>query len=206
MLLLDLDYTIFPTNTIPTDVFLPLLQMAEAHILSLFGSEQSEAVQYDLWHSSFDQVAKKYKLSDAFQQAFYEKLNVLDYDLEIQTFSDYHHLVNIPQERILVTTGFARLQHAKINALGIQQDFSEIHIDDPADEKRLFKAGIFAEILQRRNLVPQDVFVIGDSPENELRAAKSLGIPTIQRLKPGAIKSDLADFAIHSFSELSGII
>ena len=74
------------------------------------------------------------------------------------------------------------------------------------DRPRLFKKGIFAEILQREDCRPEDITVIGDSPENELKAAKSLGMKTIQRLKPGVELSSYADAAIDNFSELEHLL
>lgn len=50
------------------------------------------------------------------------------------------------------------------------------------------------------------MLVVGDNPGSELGAAKKLGIPAVQVLRPGVKKCEEADYYVNSLSELAGII
>jgi putative hydrolase of the HAD superfamily len=74
--------------------------------------------------------------------------------------------------------------------LNIEADFVEIHIVDP-EKSPLTKKDVFADIMARHNYTAEDVLVIGDDPESEIKAAKALGIDTFlfdpEGKHPGAL-------------------
>ncbi len=207
LLILDLDDTIFATQSMSPEIFAPVFQLLKDYFERTKSQEVATAVLEDLWRMPFDSIVKKYSVPAKLQEQVLENLEMLEYDLKIQTFSDYPALVNIPVPKILVTTGFTNLQEAKIEALNIRSHFEEIHIDDPFRKERKHKRGIFQDLISARKLNVESLWVIGDNPNSEIIAAKELGINTIQRLQSkNQNASPLADYSIHSFLELPDIL
>lgn len=202
MLILDLDNTIFPTNSIQFDHFLPAVEIVEKHLLQNFDKAKTRSIIELLWSVPFDTVSKKYNFPEKVNADFYKTIQTLDYDFEIKTYADYPFLRKLEERKILVTTGFEKLQLAKIRALEIRNDFEAVFVDDPSDSNRIFKKGIFENILKKENLQPSEVWVIGDNPNSEIAAAKVLGIRTIQVMRPEANFQPEGDFSIESFEEL----
>jgi putative hydrolase of the HAD superfamily len=95
----------------------------------------------------------------------------------MQPFADYHLIKVIPIKKFLVTTGFTNLQRSKIKMLGIENDFEEIHIVDP-EVSAITKKDVFAGIMKRHDYHVEDLLVVGDDPESEIKAAIELGIDT----------------------------
>lgn len=206
MLILDLDNTIFETKSISPKIFQPILDLIKDYYQSINENETANQLIEELWSIPIDEVFKKYHTPDEIKQHTYKKLNELDYTLEIATYDDYDILKSIPKEKTLVTTGYEKLQLAKVEALNIGSDFKSIFIDNPLSQQRKYKLGIFKEILEKEKLKPEEVWVIGDSVDNEIKAGKALGMNTIQRLKTGVQKSEYSDYGIESFQELNSII
>jgi len=205
ILILDLDNTIFETSSMSATIFQPLLEIITTYTIPAFGEEKTKEIVEQIWQKPFDFVAKKYGLPLDIQRRFYEKIKTLDYQLEINPYDDYPTLQKLSNRKILVTTGFEKLQRAKMKALNILDDFEAVYIDDPSDKNRIFKKGIFLQIMQINQKEAKDFCVIGDSPSSELKAGKELGIFTIQRIKKGQEKSEYTDKEIYSFLDLKNI-
>ena len=206
MLLLDLDDTIFETASIPHKVVEPAIVVVRTWFETEFGIEKANQIISALWKLPFDIVSRKYEIPNEVQADFFRKLDAIDYNLDIRPFDDYPELLKIPKRKILVTTGFLKLQNAKIDALKIRNDFEAIYIDDPREKNRRHKKGIFESILKNTNLPPSEFWVIGDNPNSELKAGRELGMRTVQRLKISREKSEVADFGIFGFEELGKLI
>ncbi len=206
MLILDLDNTIFETKSIKPELFMPVLDVIEEYYHSINEYTLGKQLFQEFWSIPMDKVFAKYKTPKKIRDQAFQKFNEIKFHLEINTYDDYDILKSIQKEKILVTTGYEKLQFAKIKALNIKQDFKEILIDNPDSINRKFKYGIFKKILEKENLKPEEVWVIGDSVDNEIKAGKELGMNTIQRLNNGDQKSSLSDFAISTFHELKNII
>lgn len=206
LLIIDLDNTIFETKSIDPKIFNPAINLIEEYYQSKNENSLAQKIISELWTTPMDEVFDTHKTPGKIKQQFYNKLNVIDYNLDITTYPDYDILKKMPHKKILVTTGYKKLQLAKIKALKIENDFNDIVIDDPLSKNRKFKLGIFKEILEKEKLNPKEIWIIGDSIENEIKAGKQLGMNTVQRLKPGVEKSKFSDFGITSFSELNTIV
>lgn len=204
-LLLDLDYTIFPTNTIDRKVIDPFFEHLLANISSLFSAATIEAIDRDLWRDSWDVVIDRYKIPKAIFINSVGVLETLPLQLEIATYPDYHFLKELSNDKFLVTTGMTFLQKAKIETLGIANDFKEIIINDRL-KKTKTKVDIFQELIEKYNLVPENTYVIGDNPDSEIQAGNDLNLPTIQIVRDTMIKGSNAKYYIHSFEELKNII
>lgn len=197
-LILDLDDTIFPTSSIDPVVVKPFLDALEAHNDTLTIEDLNKAREA-LWKRPFHVVAKEYRFSEAMIEKSLEALNKVEFTFQLQPYQDYPILQQVQLEKILVTTGITKLQKAKIESLRIQEHFKEIIIDDPSLETG-GKRRVFESILQKYRYRPEEVLVIGDNAESEIRAGRELGIPYLLIDRTG--KSQKQEREIRSFSEV----
>ncbi len=205
MIILDLDDTIFKTSTINRSIF-------DSAIHTIKGFYQnatkynSDTIINELWERPIDVVFNTYSTPIEIREEVYVKISEINYhELEIKPFCDYSVIKEYGMKKLLVTTGLTEMQNAKIDALGIRNDFEAIFIDDPRTNPRINKFQIFEGILNRTGKKPDQVWVIGDNPESEIEAAHRLGINTIQRKSETKRRSEIANYYIESFNELSGI-
>ena len=205
LLILDLDDTIFPTQSMNPDTFRPVFEIIEHFAQQRVPPADGQQIIQDLWRYPFDTVAQTYQIPDRVKQEFFTTLDQIDYQLQIETFADYSILKALPIPKILVTTGFRNLQLAKIAALGIEPDFEQIHIDDPRAEPRIHKQGIFQQILNDQWYSAEQIWVIGDNPASELQAGKALGMRTVQRLGTEKQRAPWVEFELRSFAELEEV-
>jgi len=118
-------------------------------------------------------------------------------------YGDLGALSELRAERFLVTSGFRRLQESKIRALGIWHLFTAIHIDAIDESRPKGKLKAFEAILQTHRLTPNEVLVVGDNPDSEIAVGNSLGMVTIQTLRPGVPPSPAAKHHIHTLADLN---
>jgi putative hydrolase of the HAD superfamily len=104
-----------------------------------------------------------------------------------------------------LTTGFSGLQRNKIDCLGITHDFEEIFIIDPTQTNQI-KKDIFELILTKYNYTTDDVVVIGDDLNSEIKAAKDLGIKSIVYDFANAYPSTAEMIAIRNYRELPALV
>tara|TARA_B110001450_G_C17481931_1_gene424587 strand:- start:168 stop:800 length:633 start_codon:yes stop_codon:yes gene_type:complete len=206
LLIFDLDDTLFETKSISKKSVKSIFDKFESLLIKKFGEEMTEKIVPELWKFPFDFVAQKYKFTNNLNSEFARLVNEYEYQLNIKTFEDFGVVQNLKHEKILVTTGFLKLQNAKIRDLGIEEEFSEIYIDDILDPKRIHKKGIFKNILIERKINPKLIYVIGDNPNSELKAGFELKLNTIQVSKFGQEKSEYAKYCITDFNELITIL
>ena len=206
LLIFDLDDTLFETKSISKKSVKSIFDKFESLLIKKFGEEMTEKIVPELWKFPFDFVAQKYKFTNNLNSEFARLVNEYEYQLNIKTFEDFGVVQNLKHEKILVTTGFLKLQNAKIRDLGIEEKFSEIYIDDILDPKRIHKKGIFKNILIERKINPKLIYVIGDNPNSELKAGFELKLNTIQVSKFGQEKSEYAKYCITDFNELITIL
>ncbi len=205
--ILDLDNTLFDTRSIPaelTDRLHSRLRQAnaECHAVS---SEVLEQAISDTWYAPFSVVCERYSLPRTFLAIWNEWQETVSFDQPLVPYPDVMRSLRILRTQghllCLLTSGYRRLQQAKIEALRITPLFDEIHID-AVDEFCSGKAAIISGLLLARNWNRKDLLIVGDSATNEIDAGLRLGIATIQILRPGVVATDLADRHIHSLFEL----
>lgn len=206
LLIVDLDDTIFETKSMNPKIFQPVMDIIEDYFTTHFGATKTQTVLADMWKFPFDVVVKKHAIPTIIQDQITRKLDSLEYELNISVFDDYAYLKQLTYPKILVTTGFPKLQYTKLKALNITDDFEAIYIDNPLDKNRKYKQGIFQEIQARKGIESQHTWVIGDNPNSELIAGSNLGMRTIQRLKRGEDKASFVDYGISTFRELGQIL
>lgn len=205
--ILDLDNTLFDTRSIPAELTERLnsrLRQAntECHAVS---SEVLEQAINDTWHAPFSVVCERYSLPKAFISIWNEWQEAVSFDQPLAPYPDVvnslRKLRNQGHRLCLLTSGYRRLQQAKIEALGIAHFFDEIHID-AVDESDSGKAAIIANLLLLRKWNREDILIVGDSAANEIEAGFQLGLSTVQILRPGVVATELADRHIRSLLEL----
>ena len=175
-LILDLDNTIYPVSSIAADVFDRLFALIDEEGDNLTPDDKTKAKD-ELTRRPYHFVAERYNFGDALKNKGNELLKAFSYDGPMYAFEDYGSIRAIKLPKFLVTTGYSKLQWSKVKALGLEPDFAEIHIVDP-EISTLTKKDVFADIMQRHNYRADEVLVIGDDPESEIKAAIELGIDT----------------------------
>ncbi len=206
LLIFDLDDTLFETKSIGKRPFEAVFDRFGKHIYPFYPSKVVREIIEDLWSIPLDAVSLKYDLSHSITGYFIQLINVLEMDFEIQPYPDYQFVKSVKARKVLVTTGIKKLQEAKINLLGIRSDFDEIFIDAIDSEDRIFKRGIFKQILEKSTLPENKHIVIGDNPELELKDGHELGFTTIQVVKLHQRPSPFVNFVLSNYRQLDGML
>ena len=160
----------------------------------------------DCWFTPLDKVAAKYGFSEAMLAAGWKVFAALEVGTPMRGYGDLAALSELPVLRFLVTSGFRRLQDSKIRALGIERSFTAIHVDAIDEPGEKGKRRIFEQFLNTYRIKPSEALVVGDSSVSEIEAGNSLGISTVQILRPGVPRADNANFHISSLIELKKLL
>lgn len=171
-LILDLDNTIYPVLQIGEELFGRLFQL-----ISEVGEYEGnfETVRKEIMRKPYQRVAMEFNFSEKLTSEGFELLKNIAYEKPMFPFEDYEEVRKIALPKFLVTTGFTTMQRSKVEKLGIEKDFEEIHIVDPA-LSALTKKDVFEDILSRHNYSNREVLIVGDDPLSEIQAAKDSGI------------------------------
>lgn len=174
-IILDLDNTIYPVSSIGDKLFKSLFQLIREN-----GEYKGDFddLKMEIMRRPFQFVANDFLFSEDLKSSCLGLFSDLTYDERMLPFEDYKFVREIPCKKFLVTTGFAKLQNSKIFQLNIKNDFEHIFIIDPI-KSDLSKKDIFQKILIDFNYKVEDVLVIGDDLNSEIKAAKDLGIDTV---------------------------
>lgn len=175
----DLDNTIYPVNSIAGNLFNGLFAVLDqnAHSINQTDNDAVSKIKEEMTRRPFQYIADKYGLDEDIRNEMTGVLRKMTYNEPMRPFDDYHHLRKIPLDKYLVTTGYLKLQYSKVRQLGIENDFTEIVVVDP-DVSNKTKKDVFAGIMEKYGYTPQDLLIIGDDPDSEIKAALSLGIDT----------------------------
>jgi len=184
-IIFDLDNTIFPVPQIGHTLFAPLFALIEQ---AGYRGHELEQIKDEVMRRPFQRVAHDYQFSEALTKKSIALLKQLVYNAPIAIFEDYALVRQLPIDKFLVTTGFPNMQQSKVDRMGLQKDFREIHIVDPSTSNKT-KKEVFAEIIQRHRYTKEEVLVIGDDLQSEIKAAQELGIEVVwydkyQRYEP----------------------
>lgn len=201
-IILDLDNTIYPVSSIGERLFKELFAYIEKS--GEFEGSFNEII-LEIQRTPFQKVAANFSFS---KQLLDECLNIhenLTFDEPMKTFEDYTEIRKLPQTKYLVTSGFTKLQNSKVEQLGIKNDFEGIYIIDLQHSIRTKKA-IFLQILNEQNYSTDEVLVIGDDLDSEIKAGKELGIDTVLYNKLGKYFNLNSENIITDFKELKSFL
>ena len=178
-LILDLDNTIYPVNSISENLFADLFAILDqyAAIINIGDAGKVNKIKDEMTRRPFQYIVDEFSLNGEVSDKMTDILRNMTYSQPMAPFDDYKYVRSIPLDKFLVTTGYPKLQWSKVKMLRIEDDFKHIHIVDP-DVNQQTKKDVFAEIMQTYDYAPGDLLVIGDDPESEIKAAKALGIDT----------------------------
>ena len=205
-LILDLDNCLAAANEVGEDVFKPAFEaMRNANHGTLTDEQLAEAFE-EIWRRPLDFVALKFGFSQEMLAAGWNAFSQTVIETPMKGYGDLAVLRELPFELYLVTSGFRGLQESKVKALQIADLFREIEIDAIDEDDRKGKQGVFASILERKKLKPEEVIVVGDNPDSEIEAGNRLGIRTVQILRPGVLRANNATFYIETFHELKTLL
>lgn len=173
--ILDLDNTIYSVQSIGSELFASLF-----HLIVEEGNhaQDIDTIKDEIMRRPFQVVASKYKFSEDLTRKGIALLKDLKYEGKIEPFRDYEFLKKLPVDKHLVTTGFLKLQQSKVDGMRLDRDFVEVHIIDPSNSNKT-KKDVFADIISRRGYLKEQVLVVGDDPDSEIKAAYELGIDAV---------------------------
>jgi putative hydrolase of the HAD superfamily len=173
-LILDLDNTIYPVSSIAERLFGELFKLIDE---GLEDRSVAAAAKIELTRRPYQHVADEFGFGTELKDKGVQLLNNLTFDSPMQAFSEYEDIRAIKIDKYLVTTGFTKLQMSKVKMLNIEADFKQVYVVDP-DLSDLTKKDIFAIIMKDNGYAVNEVLVIGDDPQSEIKAALELGIDT----------------------------
>ena len=201
-IILDLDNTIYPVSSIGEKIFAPLFDFIK-NIKSL--EEKIEEFKKEIMRRPFQQVARDFNFSKQTIGKGIEILKEIEYKEKIEPFDDYNFVKAIPVDKYLVTTGFRKMQQSKVDAMQLKHDFKEIFIIDPTTTDKI-KKDIFLEIIERHHYKKQDVLIIGDDLNSEIKAAQELEIDAVLYDKLNFYEKEKSVTRITDFRELQNYL
>ncbi len=174
-IILDLDNTIYLVSSIGEKLFKTLFQ-----VIIESGDYKGEwnQLKSEIMRTPFQKVADAYYFSDNLKAEGIKILTDIEYNDDIQPVESYNYVRELPCKKFLVTTGFTKMQYSKIKQLQLERDFDKIFVIDPS-LSTLTKKDIFEKILGDYNYSTNDVLVVGDDINSEIKAGQELGIDTV---------------------------
>jgi putative hydrolase of the HAD superfamily len=176
VLILDLDNTIYPVSSIADHLFSELFKLIDEN-LGETDRQAAQKAKEELTRRPYQHIADEFGFSDELKQQGIQMLSNIRFEEPMYPYEQYNDLRQIPIDKFLVTTGFTKLQMSKVEMLNIGSDFKQVYVVDP-EQSNLTKKDIFQKIMQENGYAKEEVLVIGDDPESEIKAAVELGIDT----------------------------
>jgi putative hydrolase of the HAD superfamily len=176
VLILDLDNTIYPVSSIADHLFSKLFKLIDEN-LGETDRQAAQKAKEQLTRRPYQHIADEFGFSDELKQQGIQMLSNIRFEEPMYPYEQYNDLRQIPIDKFLVTTGFTKLQMSKVEMLNIGSDFKQVYVVDP-EQSNLTKKDIFQKIMQENGYAKEEVLVIGDDPESEIKAAVELGIDT----------------------------
>jgi FMN phosphatase YigB (HAD superfamily) len=202
----DLDHTLFDPRTLPSSLFGALearLRLAAAGVIA---PDILEAVLADAWRLPFDRVAALYQLPAELTASWQEAMSMVEVSEPLTPYPDvYAGLEQLPVSRFLLTTGFRRLQASKVHQLGLTPLFAAVYVDALDSPGPVGKRALLERVLLEQALTPQEVVVLGDRADDELAAARTLGMVAVQVLRPGVSPSPEIPWQVPDLWELPAL-
>jgi FMN phosphatase YigB (HAD superfamily) len=202
----DLDETILPASAVPDETFDSLFDALRKANKGTVPDDKLEEALEAMRRISVDVVAKDFGFTEEMNQAAKDALQNTKYQFDLSPYEDFPTLKLIPGKRYLVTTGVPNLQQAKVDALFKAGDFTEIFIDDIYLEHRLGKKKIFEQIAEKTGLPANNIWIVGDNPDSEIKAGNELGMNTVHIARPGVEPAKEAKYQVYNMDELKSLV
>lgn len=203
----DLDHTLFDPRTLPVALFNNIETRFRAAAAGIVPDAVFEAALADAWRMSFDRVAARHRLPDAATIAWHEAASAVEVTEPLAPYPDVRAgLERLSLLRFLLTTGFRRLQESKLKQLGLASLFVTVYVDVLDLPGPVGKRALLQRLVAEHGLTPPEVLVIGDRADDELAAARALGMVAVQVLRPGVIASPEVRWRIPDLDALPGVL
>jgi len=173
---IDLDNTIYFTKPNEEQLMGGLYRFLEHQDLGI-SDEQYKMAKKEMLRIPFQKVALKFGFK---QEAIDNAINYLvngEVTSPLRPGEDYHFIKSLKGRKFIVTAGFYKKQTTKVEMLGIADDFEEVYIVDVTTSIQT-KKDAFETLISKYNLDVNDILVIGDDPDSEIKFGLELGLTT----------------------------
>ncbi|GAA4208275.1 hypothetical protein GCM10022289_31880 [Pedobacter jeongneungensis] len=171
---IDLDNTIYFTKPNEEQLMGELYRFLESLDLGI-SDEDFQLAKQDMLRTPFLKVAKKYGFREEVMPEVLSYLENREVSKPLKPSDDYHYIKNLKGRKFIVTAGFQKQQVSKVRMLGIADDFEEVRVVDVSVNN---KKDVFEELIDQHNLNVNDILIIGDDADSEIRYGLELGIST----------------------------
>ncbi|WP_025145335.1 HAD family hydrolase [Pedobacter jeongneungensis] len=183
---IDLDNTIYFTKPNEEQLMGELYRFLESLDLGI-SDEDFQFAKQDMLKTPFLKVAKKYGFREPVMPEVISYLHNREVTKPLKPSEDYHYIKSLTGRKFIVTAGFPKQQQSKVKMLGIADDFEEIHVVDVSTTN---KKKTFEMLIDQHHLNKEDILIIGDDAESEIKFGLELGISTFlldpENLHPNA--------------------
>jgi putative hydrolase of the HAD superfamily len=205
-IIFDLDNCLSAADEVGEDLLEPVFEAIRRNNHGRFSDKTLAEIYFDCWRHPLDWVASKHGFPPEMLAAAWSVYASLEVQTPMRGYPDLAVLSELSVMRFLVTSGFRRMQESKIRALGFASLFTGVYIDAIDEPNRQGKEGMFRKILSQHQLRAEEVLVVGDNPDSEIKAGNKIGIATVQILRPGVPRGNNATHTIHGLAELRAIV
>lgn len=171
---IDLDNTVYFTKPYANLLLGGLYDFLAQQNLGI-SAEEYLLAKDELLSYPFLKVAKKYNFSPELISKALVFLKDEEVLLPLETHHEYHFIKALSGLKFMVTAGFEKKQKTKLNMLDIADDFDAVYVVDIAKST---KKDTFVNIMTNYGLKPEDILIIGDDADSEIRYGMELGIET----------------------------
>ncbi|MBB6237070.1 putative hydrolase of the HAD superfamily [Pedobacter sp. AK013] len=183
---IDLDNTIYFAKANEEQLMGELYRFLEKLDLGI-SKEDFQLAKQEMLRTPFLKMAKKYGFKQEVMPEIISYLENREVTKPLKPSNDYHHIKSLTGRKFIVTAGFRKQQISKIKMLGITDDFEEVHVVDVSITN---KKKIFEMLIDRHHFNKEDILIIGDDAESEIKFGLELGISTFlldpENLHPNA--------------------
>jgi len=183
---IDLDNTIYFTKQNEEQLMGELYRFLEKLDLGI-GEEDFKLAKQEMLRTPFLKVADKYHFKKESMPEIISYLENRSVTQPLKPSADYHYIKNLTGRKFIVTAGFPKQQESKVKMLGIADDFEAVHVVDVSNSN---KKNTFEMLIDQHQLNKDDILIIGDDAESEIKFGLELGITTFlldpENLHPNA--------------------
>lgn len=110
------------------------------------------------------------------------------------------------QEELLRRPWISWATESKVRQLGLTQLFVAVYVDALDPPGPLGKQALLQRVMLEHELTASEVVVVGDRADDELSAARALGMLAVQVLRPGVVASPEVPWRIPNLEVLPALI
>lgn len=171
---IDLDNTIYFTKPNEAQLMSGLYKFLDEQDLGI-SAEVLATAKKEMLRTPFLKVASKYGFKEEAMGKTIDYLKSRTVTEPLLPSNDYHYIKALKGRKFIVTAGFVKQQTSKVKMLGIADDFEEVIVVDVAVSN---KKEAFEKLIADKQFNVNDILIIGDDAESEIKFGLELGIET----------------------------